>query len=151
MVAHGFVQVEVSTRRGIETGQQLIHHHEKLHVCGLFDEQVVGSLFVGFGLGHARLGVNGFQKLGVGVEDELLVGVGVGSHFFFGYVGGQGIVGCDHSALATQRGLLEQREIFAGFEDAGSDKNGVAALAAEAGFVGEVKDDVGHDPFHTRA
>ena len=55
-------------------------------MAGSFLNSVLGPLLVGFGLRHARLGVDVLQQLGVGVVDELLVGLGVGAGFFHGDV-----------------------------------------------------------------
>ena len=151
VVLHRLVDVEVGAGRRVEAGQQLVHHHQQLHVRRLLDEQRLGPLLVGLGLGHARLGVDVLQQLGVGVVDELLVGLGVGAGLLQGHVLRLRVVGGHHRALALERRLLEQREVLARLVDAGGHQDGVAALAGQARLDAEVEDDVAHHPLHARA
>ena len=148
VVLHGLVNVEIGAGRRIEAGEQLVHHDEQLHVCRLFGEQRLGPLLVGLGLGHAGLCVNVLQQVGIGVVDELLVGLGVRAGFLQRHIPGQRVVGRHHGALAFERGILEQREVFAGLVDAGCHKDGVAAEAGETWFDAEVEDDVPYHPLH---
>ncbi len=128
VVLHRLVDVEIGAGRRVEAGEQLVHDDQQLHVGRLLDEQRLGPLLVGLGLGHARLGVDVLQQLGVGVVDELLVGLGVGAGFFQRHVLGQRVVGGHHRALALERRLLEQREILAGLVDARRHQDGVARV-----------------------
>ena len=93
-----------------------------------FGEQPLGPILIGFGLGHVRLGFNILQEFVIGVVDELLVGFGVGARFFKRNIPRLRIVGSDNGALALERGLLKEREILAGFIDAGRHQDGVAAI-----------------------
>ena len=77
VILHRLVDVEVGAGRRVEAGEQLVHHDQQLHVRRLLGEQRLGLLLVGLGLRHARLGFDVLQQLGVGVVDELLVGLGV--------------------------------------------------------------------------
>jgi len=44
--------------------------------------------------------------------------------------------------------FVEEREVFAGFVNAGGDEDGVASLFADAGLDAEVEDDIGDDAVH---
>ena len=129
VVLHRLVDVEIGAGRRIETREQLVHHDEQLHVRRLFGEQRLGLLLVGLGLGHARLGFNVLQQLGVGVVDELLVGLGVGAGLLLRHVLRLRVIGGHHGALALERRLLEQGKILARLVDARRHQDGVAALA----------------------
>ena len=112
--------------------------------------RALASLLVGLRLGHARLGFDVLQQLGVGVVDELLVGLGVRAGLLLGHVLRLRIVGGHHRALALERRLLEQREILARLVDARRHQDGVAAFAGKARLHAEVEDDVAHHPLHAR-
>ena len=129
-------------------GEQFVHHDQQLHVRRLLGEQGLGPLLVGLRLRHARLGFDVLQQLGVGVVDELLVGLGVRADFLLGHVLRLRIVGGHHRALALERRLLEQREILARLVDARRHQDGVAAFAGKARLHAEVEDDVAHHAIH---
>ena len=148
VVLHGLVDVQVRARRRIKAGQQLVHHHQQAHVGRLFYEQALGLVFVGFGLRLARFGLHIGQQVGVGVVDELLVGLGVGANLFQRHILGLRVVRGDDRAPAFEQRLLEQREVFARLVDAGRYQDGIAPFAGKAGFGAEVKNNVGHHPVH---
>ena len=112
VVLHGFVDVEVGAGWCIKACQQLVHYHQQFHVGRLPDEQVLGVLLVGLGFRHAWFGSDVLEQLGVGVEDKLLVGFGVGTGFLLGYILRMRVVGGHHRALPLERCLLEQGEIL---------------------------------------
>ena len=149
VVLHGLVDVQVRARRRVKAGQQFVHHHQQAHVGRLFDEQRLGLVFVGFGLGLAWFGLHIGQQVGVGVVDELLVGFSVGTDLFQRHILGLRVVRGDDRAPAFEQGLLEQREVFARLVDAGRYQDGIAPFAGQAGFGAEVKNNVGHHPVHT--
>ena len=151
MVLHGLVDVEVGAGRGIKARQQLVHHDQELHLGGRLDEAVLRLLLVGLGLGLARLGHHVRQQRGVGVEDELLVALGVGAGLFLADVRGLRVVGGHHRAPALEHRLAEQHEVLAGLVDAGGHQDGVAAFARQPGLHGEVEHDVGHHAVHAGA
>ena len=120
-------------------------------LAGSLMNSALALLLVGLGLRHARLGFDVLQQLGVGVVDELLVGLGVGAGLLLGHVLRLRVVGGDHRALALERRLLEQREILARLVDARRHQDGVAALAGQARLHAEIEDDVADHPIHARA
>ncbi len=150
VVLHGFVDVEIGAGRRVEAGEQLVHHDQQLHVGRFLDEQRFRPFFVGFGLGHARPGVHVLQQFGVGVVDELLVGLGVGAGFLPRHVPRLRVVGGDHRALALERGLLEQDEILARLVNARRHQDGVAAFAGQARLDAEIEHDVADHAIHAR-
>ena len=148
VVLHGLVDVEIGAGRRVETRQQLLHHHEQLHVRRLLGEQRLGLLLVGLCLAHTRLGFDVLEQLGVGVVEELFVGFGVRAGFLLGHILGVRVVGGDYRAPALERRLLEQGEILARLVDARCDQDGVAAFAGQTGLHAEIEDDVAHHPLH---
>ena len=128
MVLHRLVDVKVGTRRCVKAGEQLVHHHEQLHVRRFFCEQLFGPFLIGLSLSHARLGVDAFQKFSVGVVNELLVCLGIGAGFLLRDILCLRVVRSHYRALSPERSLLEKREILACFEDAGCNQDGIAAL-----------------------
>ena len=151
VVLHRLVDVEIGAGRRVEAGEQLVHDDQQLHVGRLLDEQRLGPLLVGLGLRHARLGFNVLQQLGVGVVDELLVGLGVGAGLLLRHVLGQRIVGGHDRASALERRLLKQREILARLIDAGRHQDRVAAFAGQPRLYAEIEDDVADHPVHAGA
>ena len=152
MVLHALVDVQIGARRRVKARQQLVHHHQQLHLRRLFDEQALGPLFVGFGPAQARLGLYILQQFVVAVVDELFVGFIVGAGFFQRHVLGLRVVRRDQRAAALEAGvsLAEQHKVFAGLVDAAGDQNGVAAGTAQARPFLEVAHDVLHDLAHAR-
>jgi hypothetical protein len=55
VVLHLLVDVEVGRRRRVETGEELVHHDEQLHLPGLVDEALLYLLLELVGLIHGRL------------------------------------------------------------------------------------------------
>ena len=150
MVLHALVDVQIGARRRVKARQQLVHHHQQLHLRRLFDEQALGPFFVGFGPAQARLGLYILQQFVVAVVDELFVGLVVGAGFFQRHVLGLRVVRRDQRAAALEAGaaLVEQAEVFASLVDAAGHQDGVAARAGKARLDAEVEHDVAHHPLH---
>ncbi len=148
MVLHRLVDVEVGAAGRVETGEQFVHHDEQPHVGRLLDEQALGLVLVGFGIGLAGLGLHRLEKIGVEVEEKLFVGFRVRACLLLGDVLGLRVVGSDDGTAALERGFLEQLVVAGRLVDAGCHEHGIATLADEAGFHAEVEEDVLHHPLH---
>ncbi len=150
MILHALVDVEIGATRGIESGKQLVHHDQKLHVGGFILEQALGLLLVSLGLAHPRFGVDVFQQFGIGVIDKPLVRIGVRASVFRGDVFRLRIVRGDYRTPAFEYRFLEQREILAGLVNTGCHQDGIAPVVAQSRFVHEVENNIVYHPFHTR-
>lgn len=87
----------------IESCEQLVDHHQQLHVRRLLGEKSLGRLLVHLGFGQTALGLNALQQLGVGVVNDLPVGIGVGARPFLCDVLRIRIVRFDQGALVAER------------------------------------------------
>ena len=60
MIAHILVDIEVSSRRCIKTGKQLIYYDKQFHTRRLIYKQTFGFNLIFFGIAHAQI----FVRLG---------------------------------------------------------------------------------------
>jgi hypothetical protein len=106
-------------------------------------------VFIGLGFRLARQRFHIFQQCGVDIVDKLPVSLHVRTGVFQHNVLHLWIVRGNDRALTFKNCLLEQLEILAGFVDAGSYQDGVAALVTQTRLHAKVKDNVGNHPIHT--
>ena len=148
MVLHRLVDVEIGATRGVEAGEQFVHHDQQLHVGRFLYEQRLGLFLVGLGLAHAGLGLHVLEKICVGIEQELLVRLRVRTDFLLGNVLSHRVVRGYDGALALERRFLEQGEILARFVYASGHKDGVAAFVRKTGLHAEIENDIGNHLVH---
>ena len=147
VILHLLVDVEIRCGRGIETGQQLVHDDQELHLPGLVDEPPLDLLLELLGFVHRLvLGLTEVvrQHLSVDVVFQQLLGQALAC-FFSLDVACSGTIGGDDGAPVLQSGPTECLEEAAGRVDAVRHEHGVAAPALQAVTRLHIDQDVVHD------
>ena len=147
MVPHRLVDVEAGRRRGVEAGQQLVHHDQELHPPRLLHETPLHLLLEALHLVHRRL----FrlvemrrEHLSIDVVLAQLLGEPFAGLLALEVRCGRP-VGSDDGAPVLQIGPVEHLEDAAGRVDAVGDEQRVAAPALQPVARLHVEQDVGDD------